>query len=146
MDIILNYKLLKTLHIIFFTTWMAGLFYLPRIFVYHAMEEKKSKAYKTFMVMEKKLLKYVMNPSFILTFITGLILVVRTEQYQEKWFIYKFLLVFCMASFHMYCGKIRKDFEEKKNIKTQHFFRAVNEVPTVLFIFIVLIVVFKPFN
>ena len=114
MDIILNYKLLKTLHIIFFTTWMAGLFYLPRIFVYHAMEEKKSKAYKTFMVMEKKLLKYIMNPSFILTFITGLILVVRTEQYQEKWFIYKFLLVFCMAAFHMYCGKIRKDFEEKK--------------------------------
>ena len=121
MDIILNYKLLKTLHIIFFTTWMAGLFYLPRIFVYHAMEEKKSKAYKTFMVMEKKLLKYIMNPSFILTFITGLILVVRTEQYQEKWFLYKFFLVFCMAVFHMYCGKVRKDFEEKKKYKNSTF-------------------------
>ena len=132
MDLVLNYNLLKSLHIISFTTWMAGLFYLPRIYVYHSME--------------KKLLKYIMNPSFILTFVTGTVLVLITKQYNEKWFVLKFLLVFTMAIFHMYCAKVRKDFYNKTNIKTDKYFRVVNEVPTVLFILIVLLVVFKPFN
>ena len=135
MDLVLNYNLLKSLHIISFTTWMAGLFYLPRIYVYHSMEKKESKSYTTFSVMEKKLLKYIMNPSFILT-----------RQYNEKWFVLKFLLVFTMAIFHMYCAKVRKDFYNKTNIKTDKYFRVVNEVPTILFILIVLLVVFKPFN
>ena len=146
MDLILNYNLLKSLHIISFTTWMAGLFYLPRIYVYHSMEKKESKSYMTFSVMEKKLLKYIMNPSFILTFVTGTVLVLITKQYNEKWFVLKFLLVFVMAIFHMYCAKVRKDFYNKTNIKTDKYFRVVNEVPTVLFILIVLLVVFKPFN
>ncbi len=146
MDLSLNYELLKSLHIIFFTTWMAGLFYLPRIYVYHSKEKINSSSYKTFIVMEKKLLKYIMNPSFILTFITGVFLVIQTGQAGEKWFLSKFILVFLMAIFHMYCAKVRKDFEQKKNIKTEKFFRVINEVPTILFILIVLIVVFKPFN
>ena len=146
MDLSLNYELLKSLHIIFFTTWMAGLFYLPRIYVYHSKEKINSTSYKTFIVMEKKLLKYIMNPSFILTFITGVFLVIQTGQAGEKWFLSKFILVFLMAIFHMYCAKVRKDFEQKKNIKTEKFFRVINEVPTILFILIVLIVVFKPFN
>ena len=100
----------------------------------------------TFSVMEKKLLKYIMNPSFILTFVTGTVLVLITRQYNEKWFVLKFLLVFTMAIFHMYCGKVRKDFYNKTNIKPDKYFRVVNEVPTVLFILIVLLVVFKPFN
>ena len=100
----------------------------------------------TFSVMEKKLLKYIMNPSFILTFITGTVLVLITRQYNEKWFVLKFLLVFTMAIFHMNCAKVRKDFYNKTNIKTDKYFRVVNEVPTVLFILIVLLVVFKPFN
>ena len=146
MDIVLNYNLLKSLHIISFTTWMAGIFYLPRIYVYHSKEDLKSKSYKTFTIMEKKLLRYIMNPSLFITFITGTSLVIKTELIDEKWFQVKFLLVFFMACFHMYCAKIRKDFEVKKNIKTENFFRVINEVPTVLFIFIVLLAVFKPFN
>ena len=146
MDLIFNYKLFKTLHIIFFTTWMAGLFYLPRIYVYHSKEKTNTDSYKTFMVMEKKLLKYIMNPSFFLTLFTGIVLVVTTEQIQERWFIIKFVLVALMTIFHMYCAKIRKDFEAKENARSESFFRLINEIPTVLFILIVLVVIFKPFN
>ena len=89
MDLILNYNFLKTIHIISFTTWMAGLFYLPRLFVYHSKENKNSKTYSTFIIMEKKLLKYIMNPSFIITFVSGLTLVLQTKQYEERWFIIK---------------------------------------------------------
>ena len=90
MDLVLNYNLLKSLHIISFTTWMAGLFYLPRICVYHSMEKKESKSYTTFSVMEKKLLKYIMNPSFIFNFCNRNGLVLITRQYNEKWFVLKF--------------------------------------------------------
>ena len=146
MDIILNYNLLKSFHIIFFTTWMAGLFYLPRIYVYHSKEKVNTSSYKTFIVMERKLLKYIMNPSFVLTFLTGFILIINIGEVQEKCFISKFLLVLSMAAFHIYCAKLRKDFEAKINVKTEKFFRVINEIPTILFILIVLVVVFKPFN
>ena len=146
MDLSLDYNLLKSLHIISFTTWMAGLFYLPRIYVYHSSEERKSKSYKTFIIMEKKLLRYIMNPSFIITYVTGTALIIKTEQFYEIWFFSKFILVLLMSIFHMYCAKIRRDFEQKRNIKTEKFFRVINEVPTILFILIVLTVVFKPFN
>ena len=91
---------------------MAGLFYLPRIYVYHSSEESKSKSYKTFIIMEK-IIKYIMNPSFIITFVTGTALIIKTEQFYEIWFISKFILVLSMAVFHMYCAKIRRDFEQK---------------------------------
>ena len=146
MDVNLDYNLLKSLHIISFTTWMAGLFYLPRIYVYHSSEERKSKSYKTFIIMEKKLLRYIMNPSFIITYVTGTALIIKTEQFYEIWFFSKFILVLLMSIFHMYCAKIRRDFEQKRNIKTEKFFRVINEVPTILFVLIVLTVVFKPFN
>ena len=146
MDLNLDYNLLKSLHIISFTTWMAGLFYLPRIYVYHSIEERKSKSYKTFIIMEKKLLRYIMNPSFIITYVTGIALIIKTEQFYEIWFFSKFILVLLMAIFHMYCAKIRRDFEQKRNIKTEKFFRVINEVPTILFVLIVLTVIFKPFN
>ena len=146
MDLNLDYNLLKSLHIISFTTWMAGLFYLPRIYVYHSSEERKSKSYKTFIIMEKKLLRYIMNPSFIITYVTGTALIIKTEQFYEIWFFSKFMLVLLMSIFHMYCAKIRRDFEQKRNIKTEKFFRVINEVPTILFVLIVLTVVFKPFN
>ena len=146
MDLVISYKLFKTLHIIFFTTWMAGLFYLPRIYVYHSREKTNTDSYKTFIVMEKKLLKYIMNPSLFLTLFTGIVLAVTTHQVQEKWFIIKFILVILMAIFHMYCAKIRRDFEFRENNKTENFFRLINEIPTVLFILIVTTVIFKPFN
>lgn len=146
MDLILSYNFLKTIHIISFTTWMAGLFYLPRLFVYHSKENKNSKTYSTFIIMEKKLLKYIMNPSFIITFVSGLILVLQTKQYEERWFIIKFLLVVSMSVFHMYCAKVRISFEKMLNEKDEKFFRIINEIPTILFLGIVFIVVFKPFN
>ena len=146
MDLILSYNFLKTIHIISFTTWMAGLFYLPRLFVYHSKENKNSKTYSTFIIMEKKLLKYIMNPSFIITFVSGLILVLQTKQYEERWFIIKFLLVVSMSVFHMYCAKVRISFEKMLNEKDEKFFRIINEIPTILFLGIVVIVVFKPFD
>ena len=146
MDIVLDYNFLKTIHIISFTTWMAGLFYLPRLFVYHSVEKTNSQTYSTFIIMEKKLLKYIMNPSFIITFISGLALVIQTKQYEERWFIIKFLLVIFMSIFHMYCAKVRISFEKMQNQKDEKYYRIINEIPTLLFLGIVVLVVFKPFN
>ena len=136
------YKTAKAFHIIFFTTWMAGLFYLPRLFVYHCQVKGKTEEYKRFVMMEKKLLKYIMNPSFILTWIIGIILVVKIEP--ALWLNIKIICVLLMSAFHMYCAKVRKLFENNRNNKSEKFYRYVNEVPTVLFILIVFLAIFKP--
>jgi putative membrane protein len=136
------YKILKTLHIIFFTTWMAGLFYLPRLFVYHCQVKIKTDEYKRFVTMERKLLKYIMNPSFIITWGIGIILVINIEP--ALWLNIKIICIVLMSSFHMYCAKIRVQFEKNSNKKNEKFFRYINEVPTVLFIVIVFLAVFKP--
>ena len=146
MDEIIFFKIIKSLHIIFVTTWMAGLFYLPRIFVYHSNSTVNSKEYETFIIMERKLLKYIMNPSFVLTWIFGLLLVIYIREINSIWFYLKFFCVVVMSIFHMYCAKIRKIFENKKNIRGERFYRFINEVPTVLFVIIVFLVVFKPMN
>ena len=140
------YNFIKALHIIFFTTWMAGLFYLPRIFVYHSNAKKNSSEYKVFVIMEKKLLLYIMNPSMILTWILGLLLILNIQEYNTNWFTIKLVLVFLMSVFHIYCAKIRRDFEKKRNKKSHKFYRLINEAPTVLFFLIVFTVIFKPFN
>ena len=136
------YKTLKTLHIIFFTTWMAGLFYLPRLFVYHCQVKIKTDEYKRFVTMERKLLKYIMNPSFIITWGIGIILVINIEP--ALWLNIKIICIVLMSSFHMYCAKIRVQFERNNNKKNEKFFRYINEVPTILFIVIVFLAVFKP--
>ena len=136
------YKTLKTLHIIFFTTWMAGLFYLPRLFVYHCQVKIKTDEYKRFVTMERKLLKYIMNPSFIITWGIGIILVTNIES--ALWINIKIVCIVLMSSFHMYCAKIRVQFEKNNNKKNEKFFRYINEVPTILFIVIVFLAVFKP--
>tara|TARA_B100001057_G_C22273911_1_gene728016 strand:- start:10 stop:450 length:441 start_codon:yes stop_codon:yes gene_type:complete len=146
MDIESLYNLIKTLHIVFMTTWMAGLFYLPRLFVYHALSKKKSDMYITFIIMERKLFNYIMNPSLILTWVLGIWLVQITKSSQESWLIAKVLLVFLLTIFHGYCGKVKNEFSKYRNIKGHKFYRIVNEIPTVIFIFIVILVVFKPFN
>ena len=138
------HNLLKYFHIVFFTTWMAGLFYLPRLYVYHSKTQKKSTEYETFIIMEQKLMRYIMNPSMILTWLFGVLLVVNLEIYDQLWLNLKFVFVFLMSIFHMYCAKIRKNFETKKNNKDENFFRWVNEVPTILFLIIVFLVVFQP--
>ena len=136
------YKMAKALHIIFFTTWMAGLFYLPRLFVYHCQVKTKTKEYKRFVIMEKKLLKYIMNPSFIATWIIGVTLVVNIEP--ALWLNLKIICIVLMSSFHMYCARIRKLFEDNKNNKNENFYRYINEIPTVLFIVIIFLAIFKP--
>ena len=140
------YNILKFLHIVFFTTWMAGLFYLPRLYVYHSETKINSTEYKIFITMEKKLMKYIMNPSMILTWLFGVLLVLHLEVYNQFWLNLKFVLVFIMSVFHMYCAKTRKNFERNVNNKGERFFRWINEVPTILFLLIVFLVVFQPSN
>ena len=144
MDIDTKYNIVKTFHLIFFTTWMAGLFYLPRIFVYHSVENTTSKQYKTFITMEKKLYKYIMNPSLVGTWLFGILLTITTEAYHYLWFNVKFFCVVLLTVFHIYCGKVKKAFELENNKKTSKYFRFINEIPTVLFILIIYVVVFKP--
>ena len=128
------YNLFKFLHIVFFTTWMAGLFYLPRLYVYHSGTKSNSTEYGIFLTMEKKLMKYIMNPSMILTWLCGVLLVVHLEIYNQFWLNLKFVLVFIMSVFHMYCARIRKNFENNINNKDEKFFRWINEVQTVQFL------------
>ena len=136
------YKILKTLHIIFFTTWMAGLFYLPRLFVYHCQVKIRTEEYKRFVIMERKLMKYIVNPSFIIHWGRGIILVINIAP--AIWLNIKIICIVLMSSFHMYCAKIRVQFEKNNNKKNEKFFRYINEVPTILFIVIVFLAVFKP--
>ena len=138
------YTYLKTFHIIFFTTWMAGLFYLPRLFVYHASAKKNSSEYNTFVTMEKKLFLFIMNPSMIITWIIGIGLIHISEYSNSNWLILKIFLVFLMSSFHMYCARIRKQFASKLNTRNEKFYRLINEIPTILLILIVFVVIFKP--
>lgn len=138
------YYWIKFFHIVFMTTWMAGLFYLPRIFVYHSSAKKKSTEYNTFTIMEQKLMKFIMNPSLILTWIFGLLLVIHLELYDQFWLNLKFIIVILMSVFHMYCARIRKQFERGQNKNDDLFFRYINEIPTILFLIIIFLVVFKP--
>tara|TARA_X000000950_G_C13433312_1_gene464941 strand:- start:70 stop:456 length:387 start_codon:yes stop_codon:yes gene_type:complete len=127
------------------TTWMAGLFYLPRLFVYHSKAGSNTKEYNTFLIMEKKLLKFIMNPSMILTWVFGILLVLYQQSYEETWLKIKFILVVLISIFHMYCARIRKIFEQRTNKNSEKFYRWINEVPTIIFLSIIYLVVFKPF-
>ena len=137
-----TYLIFKTIHIISVITWMAALFYLPRLFVYHATKEIGSDSSETFKVMESKLLKIIANPSLILVWISGLVLL--NYKGLEIWLILKMFLVMAMTLFHFYLNFLRIGFENDSNQKTENFYRVINEVPTVLLILIVVLVVFQP--
>ena len=137
-----TYLILKTVHIISVITWMAALFYLPRLFVYHATKEIGSDSSETFKVMESKLLKIIANPSLILVWISGLGLL--NYKGLEIWLILKMFLVMAMTLFHFYLNFLRVGFENDSNQKTENFYRVINEVPTVLLLLIVVLVVFQP--
>ena len=139
------YKICKYFHIVFMTTWMAGLFYLPRLFVYHSGSKAGTNQYRTFVLMEEKLIKYIMNPSLIFTWIFGLSLVIVQEEYNSLWINLKFLCVLFMSIFHIYCIQINKNFKKETNIRNSRYYRFINEIPTILFLAIVFLVVFKPF-
>ena len=125
---------------------MAGLLYLPRIFVYHAETSNNEDKSNTFKIMERRLFIYIMNPSMILSWIFGLLLIhsIGTDSFSEFWFITKLILVISLTFYHFFLFKCLKSFSEDQNKQSSKFFRIINEVPTVLLIAIIFIVVFKP--
>ena len=140
------YEWIKILHIAAWTSWMAGLFYLPRLFVYHAETAPAgSPQSETFKVMELKLLKLIMNPAMIVTWITGLYLAFDAGFFANGWLHAKLLLGLLMSGFHGYCAARRKAFANDTNDKTGRHYRIANEVPTVLFLVIVILAILKPF-
>jgi len=139
------YLIFKTLHLISLISWMAGLLYLPRIFVYHSENVNQKNTSDTFKIMERKLFNYIMMPSMILTWIFGLLLIINLGfSFFELWIIYKGILVLFLTHYHFYLGKHVRLFAVDQNTKSSKFYRIINEVPTILLILIVFIVVFKP--
>jgi protoporphyrinogen IX oxidase len=139
-----TYEIIKILHIISVISWMAGLLYLPRIFVYHSEVKNGSETDKIFQLMEYKLLKYIMNPAMILTFIFGIYLSVILG-FGEAWLHIKITLVLILAGFHGFLAICRKKFALGINQHSQKFYRIINEVPTLLMIAIISLVIIKPF-
>jgi putative membrane protein len=135
----------KALHIISVIAWMAGMLYLPRLFVYHAEAARGSEASETFKVMERRLLKAIVNPSMILVFLTGFTLVYLTGDWRDGWWQAKFILVLGVAGLHGYFARCVRSFAEDRNERPARFYRFLNEAPTILMIFIVGLAVVKPF-
>ena len=139
------YLWIKALHVIAVISWMAGMLYLPRLFVYHCKAEKGSAQSETFKVMERRLLRGIINPAMIVTWLAGLYLVWAGGWYLAPWFHAKFLLVLIMSAVHGFFARYVKDFAADRNQRSQKFYRVINEVPTVLMIGIVILVIVKPF-
>ena len=141
-----SYLLFKSLHLIAVISWMAGLLYLPRIFVYHVENINDDNSKKIFKIMEKKLYFFIMMPAMILSWIFGLILIfiIGSDILLTLWTQIKLLLIVLLTFYHFYLGQCLKNLVFEKNNKTSKFFRIINEIPTILLILIVFIVVFKP--
>ena len=139
------YEWLKAFHIIAVIAWMAGMLYLPRLFVYHSAADVGSIQSETFKVMERRLLRAIMTPAMIATWLLGLWLAYQGGWFKAPWLHAKFLLVFLLSGVHGMLSRFVKDFAADKRRKNAKFFRIINEVPTVLMILIVILVVVKPF-
>ena len=143
----MNYYLLfKSLHLISVISWMAGLLYLPRIFVYHAENSDDRKISDVFKIMEKKLYFYIMTPAMILSWIFGLLLIhsIGFQQLSQTWMILKIIFVIFLTLYHFYLGKTLNQFKFDQNTHSHKFYRLINEIPTILLILIVFVVIFKP--
>tara|TARA_B100001029_G_C14682022_1_gene245095 strand:+ start:107 stop:538 length:432 start_codon:yes stop_codon:yes gene_type:complete len=140
-----TYLLFKSLHLIAVISWMAGLLYLPRIFVYHS-ENNNEIIITVFKTMEKKLFYYIMTPAMILSWLFGLLLIseIGFEQLSSFWMKIKLVLVTLLSIYHFYLGFLLNKFKFDQNQKTSKFYRYINEIPTLLLILIVFIVIFKP--
>ncbi|NVK72828.1 MAG: protoporphyrinogen oxidase HemJ [Oceanospirillaceae bacterium] len=139
------YEWVKALHVMSVIAWMAGMFYLPRLFVYHADAEIGSDKSETFKIMERRLLKAIINPSMIATWIFGLWVAYEIDAFRDGWFHAKLTLVILMSAVHGYLSGCVKRFAKDENKKSAKFYRILNEVPTVLMIVIVILVIGKPF-
>ena len=140
------YLLFKSLHLISVISWMAGLLYLPRIFVYHAENSSEKKTSEIFKTMERKLFFYIMTPAMILSWIFGVILIhnIGFQQIGQTWMVLKIIFVTILTLYHLYLGRILKQFKIDQNAHSHKFYRLINEIPTLLLILIVFVVVFKP--
>ncbi|HHV70004.1 protoporphyrinogen oxidase HemJ [Brucella intermedia] len=139
------YLWVKSLHVIAVIAWMAGMLYLPRLFVYHTAAKPGSETSETFKVMEKRLLRFIINPAMIVTWIAGLWMAWEIYGFQGGWLHAKLLLVVLMSGLHGYLSKSTRLFAEDRNIRSAKHWRIINEVPTVLMILIVILVIVKPF-
>jgi putative membrane protein len=141
-----SYLLFKSLHLIAVVSWMAGLLYLPRIFVYHVENNKKKEATDIFEVMEKKLFYYIMRPAMVFTWIFGLVLIYLNgiEIFSQLWMQIKIVLVILLSAYNDYLGKCLVSLKDNSNIRSSKFFRIINEVPTIMLVLIVFLVIFKP--
>ena len=141
-----SYLLFKSLHLIAVVSWMAGLLYLPRIFVYHAENKEKKEVTDIFEVMEKKLFYYIMRPAMIFTWIFGIILIYLNgiEIFSQLWMQIKIVLVVLLSVYNEYLGKCLISLRNNSNTKSSKFFRIINEIPTIILIFTVFLVIFKP--
>jgi protoporphyrinogen IX oxidase len=140
------YLIYKSLHLIALISWMAAIFYLPRLYVYHVGAKLGSEMDETFKVMEVRLLRIIMNPAMILTYLFGALLVNELGFSNiGKWFHAKLLFVIILTAFHGYLAYVRKLFVKGCNKNSAFFYRLLNEVPTILMVLIVFLAVMKPF-
>ena len=133
---------MKSLHIIFMVTWFAGLFYLPRLYVYHA-EVKDKVSDERFKIMERKLFYGIMTPGGILTIFFGFLLIINYD-YQGAWLTYKLILVALLVVYHLYCWKYLILFKKNHNKHSHIFYRIFNEIPVIMLIAIIFLVIYKP--
>ena len=143
----MNYYLLfKSLHLIAVISWMAGLLYLPRIFVYHVENYQKKETTEIFETMERKLYFYIMRPAMLISWLFGVLLIYQIgfESFSQLWLQLKIFFVIILTVYHEYLGKCLTSLRDGSNLKSSRFFRIINEIPTILLILIVFIVIFKP--
>ena len=143
------YLYVKAFHLISVISWMAGMLYLPRLFVYHANVKNTKETNDTFVIMENRLLRYIMNPAMILTWAFGIFLVLHplsSVDYTSKWFMIKFILVLIMSGLHGYFSYCRKKLLHNNVFYSSRYLKYLNEAPTILMIIIVIMVVVRPFN
>ena len=143
----MNYYLLfKSLHLIAVISWMAGLLYLPRIFVYHVENFQKKETTEIFETMERKLYFYIMRPAMLISWLFGILLIYQIgfESFSQLWLQLKIFFVIILTVYHEYLGKCLTSLRDGSNSKSSRFFRIINEIPTILLILIVFIVIFKP--
>ena len=139
------YLWLKSFHVIAIIAWMAGMLYLPRLFVYHCEAARGSIQSETFKIMERRLLKAIINPAMIVTWVLGLYLAFAGGWFQSGWLHGKLLLVVILSAVHGVLVKHTREFAEDRNTRPARYYRILNEVPTVLMIGIVILVIVKPF-
>ena len=147
MDALAGYMLwIKAAHVIAVITWMAGMLYLPRLFVYHCEAPPGSEGSERFKVMERRLLKGIINPSMIAVWILGLTLAWISQAHLQTWFQIKFVLVLVLSGIHGFLVARWRDFANDRNTRSARFYRIINEVPAVLMVLIVILAVVKPFS